>query len=94
MDMTKVGDVNTIDRHHGCPMPLRLKTEPAIPRSDVEHALAAQVAGDRVACIPLALMGEAQVAIDPCSVRQLETMVPAVLGQFFAKACPPASFPN
>ena len=71
---------------------LRFKAEPSVPRADVEHALAAQIFGDRIAGVALFLHRERHVSVDHGAVRKLEAVIPAFGEQVLAEIQPPCGF--
>jgi hypothetical protein len=72
----------------------RLEAEPAVPCADVQHALAAQVVGNGEARKALPQARQRIHAVDQSAVGQLETVIPALLGQFLAVVLPLSGLPD
>src|SRR5438067_2249800 len=77
VDVPERVELDAIDGGDIGPSPLHLKTEPAIPSTDVEQALARQVVRDGKLGDAIAQKLRAQNAIDGGAVRQFETVIPA-----------------
>ena len=92
LNFQEIGHFHAVDRRHRRAVALRLEAEPAIPCPDVQHALSRQIRGNRKARVPLAQRVELVVALDARSVRQLETVIPALLGELLAEILAPAGF--
>ena len=66
-------------------MAFGLKAEPAVPGADIEHALAAQIFGNRIARVAFFLNRERHVSVDDGAVGELEAVIPAFGGQILAE---------
>ena len=66
-----------VDGYDLCPAPFHLETEPAVPRADVEHPLAAEVIRDGKLSQTVPLVLEAVYALDLGPVGKLEAVPPA-----------------
>ena len=73
---------------------LRLETEPAVPSPDVEDALAIETIRDRKPRVALLQLLQADEAVEPRAVRQLEAVVAALLRQLADEALAPADLPD
>src|ERR1035438_8082549 len=92
LQLQKIGDFHAIDRRHLGAVRLGLEAEPPIPGPDVQHALPRQVRGNGKPLVPLPQPVELVEALDVGSVRQFETVIPALLGKFLAEVHAPAGF--
>src|SRR5664280_247676 len=92
LDFQKIGHFHAIDGRHRGAVALRLEAEPPIPGADVQHALAGQIRRNGKSRVPLAQPLDLAEALDPRSVRQLETVIPTLLGKFLAEVLAPAGF--
>src|ERR1017187_8267969 len=92
LDFHKIGHLNAIDGRHLGAVALRLEAEPPVPGADVQHPLAGQIRGNRKSRVPLPQPLELAEALDPRTVRQLKTVIPALLGKFLAEVLAPAGF--
>ena len=88
-----VGNFVAIHRGHLGAAAFGFKAEPAIPGTDIEHALAAEDGRNREPRPTRLLPLQAHAAFDDAAVRQLEAVVPALSGEFRDKVVlPPAKF--
>src|SRR5450759_5092882 len=92
LNCQKIGHFHAIDRRHRGAVALRLKAEPPVPGPDVQHPFAGQIRRNRKSRIPLPQPADLVEALDPRSVRQLKTVIPALLGEFLAEVQAPAGF--
>src|ERR1041385_3251155 len=76
VDLQEAGELNAIDRHGLGAVALRLKTEPSVPGTDVQHTLAAQIAWNRIARVAFLLHSQRHVSIDEGTVREFEAVIP------------------
>src|SRR5580658_3679486 len=80
MDLAKAGIVPTIDRHHIRATTFHLEAEPAVPSANVEHALAAKIAGNgELGDAPVEAFQRAN-ATNLGAIRQFEAVPKADLG--------------
>src|ERR1017187_5606183 len=92
LEFQEIGHLHAIDGRHGGAVALRLEAEPPVPCADVQHALAGQIRRNGKSRVPFAQPLDLAEALDPGSVRQFETVIPALLGKFPAKVLAPAGF--
>src|ERR1035437_10184470 len=92
LNCQKIGHFHAIDRRHRGAVALRLEAEPPVPGPDVQHPLAGQILRNWKSRIPLPQPVDLVEALDPRSVRQLKTVIPALLGEFLAEVQAPAGF--
>jgi len=71
---------DAIQRDHIAAVAFRFKAKPAVPCSDIEHAFAAQVLRNRIACVAFFLDFERHVSVDDGAVREFEAVIPAFFG--------------
>src|ERR1035441_2828671 len=82
----------SIDRRYLGAVELRFEAEPPVPCPDVQHALPRQIRGNRKSRVSLPQPLDLVEALDPLTVRQLETVIPALLGKLLAEVLAPAGF--
>src|ERR1035438_3667534 len=92
LNFQEIGNFHAIDRRHLGAVKLRFEAEPAVPCPDVQHALPRQIRGNRKSLVPLPQPVNLVESLDPRSVRQLETVIPALLGKLLAEVLTPAGF--
>src|ERR1017187_4224618 len=92
MNLQEIGDFHAIDRRYLGAVELRFEAEPPVPCPDVQHALPRQIRGNRKSRVSLPQPLDLVEALDPLTVRQLETVIPALLGKLLAEVLAPAGF--
>jgi hypothetical protein len=76
-------DGGGIDRQHARAAALQFESEPAVPRADVERALAAQIGGNGKLGEAVAQDIQALEAGNHTAIGQFHAVVPAEAGEFF-----------
>src|ERR1035438_7989830 len=92
MQLDEVWRLEAVDGRDAGAAPFRLEAEPAVPRADVQHALAAQVFGNGEPREALPQARQRIHAVDQTAVGQFETVIPTLFGQFLAVILPFAGF--
>src|ERR1039457_3767488 len=94
MQLDEVWRLEAVDGRDAGAAPFRLEAEPAVPRADVQHALAAQVVGNGEPRKALPQARQRIHAVDQTAVGQLETVIPTLFGQLLAVILPFAGVPD
>src|ERR1039457_5800865 len=94
MQLDEVWRLEAVDGRDAGAAPFRLEAEPAVPRADVQLALAAQVFGNGEPREALPQARQRIHAVDQTAVGQFETVIPTLFGQFLAVILPFAGLPD